>query len=375
MAARSNRFLQTAVTFGLGVFGATSAAAAGMSVRTLGAQETKLATIEYRIATANSGTCRSAQMLSGLVVHELTQYPRAARASVANAFSLHEGVGVLGIVPGSGAERAGLRIDDEILAVGDASTQDSSVWNRVQTSYDRIDSFQSNLSLALTHGPVNLAIRRGGDVLHVQLRGDAGCGGNLKFVDSAIINAWSDGRHVVLNRGIVDLARSDDQLAFIIAHEMAHNILGHSKMTGASSRGIFGQMFKSVSPRSEESQADIAAVNFVQAAGYDPQGGLRFLEIASKRLWWASLSFDHPSFGSRARTVAMAIANRGWQMANVRAPATKVPLTAPRATSAAAKPSPGVRDDSAGLSTYVIAQTSDRYAPYRRSAFRTNCEA
>lgn len=34
--------------------------------------------------------------------------------------------------------------------------------------------------------------------------------------------------HIIIFRGIIDLTESDDQLAFILAHEMSHAILGHN---------------------------------------------------------------------------------------------------------------------------------------------------
>jgi predicted Zn-dependent protease len=103
------------------------------------------------------------------------------------------------------------------------------------------------------------------------------------------------------------MARSDDELAFVIAHEMAHNILGHLSSSGRDSRALFGLLFASGGPTSAESQADAAAVSLMDKGGYAPEAGMSFLQSAKRRMWWA-MSFDHPSFGSRIRTVAQAIA-------------------------------------------------------------------
>lgn len=43
------------------------------------------------------------------------------------------------------------------------------------------------------------------------------------------LNAHADGKNVVLNPAMVDFARNDAHLAFVIAHEFAHNIMGHLK--------------------------------------------------------------------------------------------------------------------------------------------------
>lgn len=41
------------------------------------------------------------------------------------------------------------------------------------------------------------------------------------------LNAHADGQNVVINPGMVDFATNDTHLAFVIAHEFAHNIMAH----------------------------------------------------------------------------------------------------------------------------------------------------
>lgn len=285
----------------------STAQAAGLSIRTIAANELRLSAIGYRIATANASSCSAPQMMSGMIVHDLTQYPLSARGAVSRAFSLDRGIGVLGVVPGSGAARAGLKVDDEILRFGDRSVESATAWTQRAASYHRIDDFFLSLSQALGQGPQRLIVRRNGRLVALDLAGRQGCGGDIKFVDSSSVNAWSDGRHVVLSAAIVNMARSDDELAFVIAHEMAHNILGHLDKSGRDSRALLGQLFAAGGPRGAESQADAAAVSLMNKGGYAPEAGISFLQAAGRRMWWA-VSLSHPGFGSRMRTVAAAIA-------------------------------------------------------------------
>jgi hypothetical protein len=44
-------------------------------------------------------------------------------------------------------------------------------------------------------------------------------------------HAGEDGR-VVINRGILEYARSDDEVAFVMAHELAHHAANHVRATG-----------------------------------------------------------------------------------------------------------------------------------------------
>jgi membrane-associated protease RseP (regulator of RpoE activity) len=283
----------------------SAANAEGISIRELGKQQLRLATIGYRIAAANAQSCARPEMMSGIIAHDLTQYPAAARPLVSQAFSLNAGFGVLQIVPGSAADRAGLKIDDEILAVGEATVEDQPAVASARQSYSREEQFVGMLSAALAKGHTPLLVRRAGQLLHLTIQGQPGCGGNVILSTSSNLNAWSDGSRVMVTTAMMQQAANDDELAFVIAHEMAHNILGHAHN---DSMGLFGMLgFGSARVKRMEVDADSYAVPLMNAAGYSPFGGISFLQETSRRMWWSDLSLDHPSFGRRIKIVTAAI--------------------------------------------------------------------
>lgn len=278
------------------------AKAAPVSIRTFAAEQVRLATIAYRISAANAEFCRPAA-LTGLVAHDLTQYDRSLRPAVSRAFSITTGIGVLGVVPRSAAADAGLQVDDEIISVGAVSVEDASAFQRPAKSYQRHTDFAALLAATRPAGAVEITVRRHGRLQTLKLSAQAGCGGDVALANSSQLNAWSDGTHVVVTTAMTKLARSDDEIAFVIAHEMAHNILGHAKVAGQR-RGIFGGITQA---RRDETDADSFAVNLMSRGGYQPQGGIAFLRTVGRRMWWA-LSLDHPTFDRRIRTVSNAIA-------------------------------------------------------------------
>lgn len=274
-----------------------------MSIRQLAAQEVPLASIAHRISVANADACQVREVMPGLILHDLTRYHRSVRPAVSRAFSLNAGFGVLRVVPGSAAADAGLRVDDEILAIGKVSVVDAAAIHRPR-SYDRMSQFNATMQSALQDGQVDILVRRTGDVLSLRLRPQQGCGGKLSLTHSSAVNAYSDGTHVVVTTGITRLSRSTDEIAFVIAHEMAHNILGHSSEN--HKRGIFG----SSEVMRGELEADSYAVRLMANAGYNPAGGISFLQNARRRLWW-NVSLDHPSFGRRIEIVTAAMRSTG----------------------------------------------------------------
>ena len=92
------------------------------------------------------------------------------------------------------------------------------------------------------------------------------------------------GRDMVVTQTMVDYTQSDDELAFIIAHELAHLMLGTQ-----STRGV-------------ELAADALGIELVILAGYDPQGGISLLTRLGSEFEWANVGF-YPSFAERVRII------------------------------------------------------------------------
>lgn len=72
------------------------------------------------------------------------------------------------------------------------------------------------------------------------------------------VNAHADGNNVVVYPALIDFAQDDNQLAFVISHEFAHNILGHvaSQKQNVMGGGLLGTIL------------DVAAAS----QGYDTSG-------------------------------------------------------------------------------------------------------
>lgn len=307
----------TAIT---AMLAASPAAARPMSMRALAAQELRLATIAYRLGTTNVHACPKRQAMSGMVLHDLSRYDQSLRPVIARAFSMGAGIGVLGVVPGGVADHAGLRVDDEILMVGPYDVRDPQAYSRTK-SFARMEHFDRILQAAMTSGTTTLIVSRQGEQVRIPLKDAYGCGGKLTLANDSTSNAWADGRNVLVTTGMTAMSKSDDEIAFVIAHEMAHNILGHVGDDGKR-RGIFG--FGSV--KKGEIAADDYAVELMSNGGYSPSAGIAFLENARRRLWW-SFSLDHPTFGRRIATVRDAILRVRAQhigMASVAPPALRV---------------------------------------------------
>jgi len=154
-------------------------------------------------------------------------------------------------------------------------------------------------------------------------------GYQVVILDSNEINAFTtSGGHIFLTRGLINIAKTEDSLAAVIAHEVAHNQLRHSIKAIKTSRitqavfltattgvgNIIGMdvnemadilnesageivqtMVNSGYSREQEYEADIAAMYFLAVAGYQPSALIDMLRELDTVQMISGFSKTHPA--------------------------------------------------------------------------------
>ncbi len=133
---------------------------------------------------------------------------------------------VWAVIDGSPAQRAGIAKGDVVLAVAGNSMVDS---NRARETLAGIAPGET----------VPITIRRAGQDQQVALSPELGCRYPLSITQQQIINAFADGEKIAITQGMVSFARTDDELALVIAHEMAHNLMKHIEAKKQNAAGGF----------------------------------------------------------------------------------------------------------------------------------------
>jgi len=112
------------------------------------------------------------------------------------------------------------------------------------------------------------------------------CMWSISVERNAIFNAYaSRNNKIVISSGLIDQIKYEDELAFVIAHEIAHHLLNH--ITKGATLIISGQilgtilfsneaggyvmasLLRSLPSRQFETNADALAIKIVELAGYD----------------------------------------------------------------------------------------------------------
>ena len=201
------------------------------------------------------------------------------------------------VVPDTFADEAGFKDNDSLLAIDGVKVNTG-----VQGYKDAIAQFNS---AAANEALVEYTIRRDGQRQYISMSSPMACSYpiNVATGDDSL-NAFADGKQIVITKGMMRFVENDDELALIIGHELAHNNMGHIRAkttnfwlgtildvlvagtTGIDTGSAFGNMAASSNSQEFESEADFVGLYFAARAGYDLENAPDF---------WRRMAVEHPS--------------------------------------------------------------------------------
>ncbi|MDT9599362.1 M48 family metalloprotease [Sphingosinicella rhizophila] len=295
------------------LLGSCCAASAGAQDRfeQLRDQDLRVASISYTLSVANGFRCPgSLSSQLGFVLHGIDQYGIANRAEAARSFNLGSQVGVMAVVAGSPAAKAGLMARDGLVSVNGRDLPVAAAPSRIP-SRATVARAQQILTEEMDKGPATIRISRSGRVKDLRWTAELGCPANVELVPAAAANAWASGEAVVVSAGILEYCRVEDDLALVIAHEMAHNFLHHHHRL--ASPHLEGQLLLpssdgSATMREMEEEADRLAVGIAKEAGYDLKEAGSFLRSLMTAIDPAQTGGTHPQLDRRVELLEAAIA-------------------------------------------------------------------
>jgi hypothetical protein len=223
----------------------------------------RLQDVGWALARGNVGFCPKVVPSVGLQLQDMASYgaPGIAR----KALGLNRDFAVQTAARGSPAALAGgvtrnreivrlERLDPNTWPAGKAMD-----WQRLVWAHDHVEAMLAE------HGGIAIGFADGGEV---RLRPVEVCATRFELMGEGD-KAVADGKRVVIGIDFPAFAYDEAEFAALVAHELAHNVLGHDAWLDAN-----GRSRKHV--RRTEREADRLMPWLLANAGYDPAAAARF---------------------------------------------------------------------------------------------------
>lgn len=200
----------------------------------------------------------------------------------------------------SNAAKAGIKKGDKLISINSVNAPTG------EYAFAQLDNII--LRSAKDGLPIEMEVERDGKLLNFSYEPDMVCPYPI-YIDNASrqINAFANGNEIYLTSEIIDYIQDDTILAGVIAHELAHNTLGHSdaqeKNTGIGLLVGFvidiftrGNGVATASAASAgalayskefEMEADYISVYYMARAGYDYKKTKDVQKALAARNYWS----------------------------------------------------------------------------------------
>lgn len=239
-------------------------------------QRARVESVGFRLRKAANTDCHrlgKSRADLGIVVWSLANFPNSDDQNrLRAAYDLTNAVTVAIAVHGGPAKTSGLSAGDVITRVNGET---------VSSGTGATERFITLSNFAAKQGPVTLELASGRSL---RIEPANICEYPALLVRSPEINAAADGATIAITTALFEVTRSDEELALVLGHELAHNILGHlnaSRATPSKSGRLLDAFTRSsistalssaTTPAydpAKEIEADRAGLQLMARAGFD----------------------------------------------------------------------------------------------------------
>ncbi len=229
----------------------------------------RLDRISAKILQANADICAKTQQDFGVRTHVLKSYPKHLRAAAGRQLGAGKTPSVL-MARGD----AGVMKSDIILAYNDKP----------------LGAHSKILQAGFNNGAAQLKIKRGESTVLIDVEAKPACDYPVNLRMSGAVNAYATGKSIIVTTAMMDFAKTDEHLALVVGHELAHNTMGHIRK---SIQNMILSGFATRTTRPFEAEADYVGLYYMARTGYALNGVEDF---------WRALGVKNPKSIVRAKT-------------------------------------------------------------------------
>jgi len=247
---------------------------------------TRLRRVAAPILRENAGLCRKTRPVAGILTKTVNDFSEALQDEAREGRGIDDEPTVVHVLGDSPANRAGIKVRD-----------------RLQTPEgDYLSSHGKDFEQRLAAGEEIVILRHGKRIDNVVISPEIHCDYRLKLKMTPKINAYATGKSIIVTSGMMNFTQSDEELAYIIGHELAHNTHGHIRKIVSN---FVLSLFQTKYIRLFEAEADYVGLYYVARAGYTLDGieeiWTRLARLSTKPIYKAG---THPTYPDRFVLIA-----------------------------------------------------------------------
>ncbi len=191
------------------------------ALKALVAQQDRLYRVAAPLLVKNPELCKGhARNLIGFTAKNKYSYSIEYLNAAQKSLGLDGRLQVMGVLSDSGAARAGVRQGDILLTVEDQMLPEG----------ENAERQAANLLAPLMTGrsSARLTLLRNGSDMSLNVPLTYACAYGIELGNADSVAAYADGQRILITRGMMNAVHTDDELAYVMAKEMAHNTLSHA---------------------------------------------------------------------------------------------------------------------------------------------------
>ncbi len=263
-------------------------------------REQRLLDVALPVLSASARYCKEDQRTNtfGFRFGTLESFPVEWQGAAVRVYGADNSPRVLVVMRDSPAWNTGLQVGDEILQVNGIDIVDNETLRSAVAASSAVKNRRSNI-----------IVRREGVLRQYHMQPITVCNYGVQLISDPVagidpqsINAFADGESIYFTSGMMRFAETDEELALVVAHEVAHNVMNHIGAKQANSSlgtlldvliaggtgvftGAFGQLGAHAYSQDFEAEADYVGLYLMASAGFD---------IDRAEYFWRRMAAENP---------------------------------------------------------------------------------
>lgn len=264
----------------------------------------RLMNIAYPLLKQGAFMCENTETtrpVLGWLYGNVYDFESKMRATAKRELKLSETIQVLLIVQNSPMSQADIQVGDQIIGINTY---------RTNTEEDAGKALHEWIKEhVIPKQAITITLKRDQQIIERVVIPEQSCDFYVRLSSGSEINAYADGKNIIIPRGMMRFAATDDELAVVIAHEIGHNLMEHidtirrnailgflldlvAATQGVYTGGAFGSSGRYAYSQGFESEADYISVYLMARNQQD---------INVIPTFWRKMATQHPRNIARGR--------------------------------------------------------------------------